>query len=220
MIINVIPFLLIWGFFVFAEIVAYRNTADKPIIYIYPEEETNLSISLGYSESITCSYPNYAEYNGWKVKASPNGDLKDLNTNKKLYSLYWEGNVSNLDKNMSEGFVVKGEEVADFLDEKLEILGLNFKEREEFIVYWLPQLEKNEYNFIRFALTEECNEYMPLDIKKINDDGSIEKADVDTLIRILMVFKPLSDRIEVKEQELPRQERNGFTVVEWGGSKV
>lgn len=30
-------------------------------------------------------------------------------------------------------------------EEKLEILGLNYKETEEFIVYWLPKLEQNEY---------------------------------------------------------------------------
>ena len=41
-----------------------------------------------------------------------------------------------------------------------------------------------------------------------------------TLIRVLMIFKPLNREINVKEQILPRQERNGFTVVEWGGSEI
>ncbi len=192
----------------------------KPIIYIYPEQEVNLQVELGNPELITTSYPNYFKYNGWNVKASPDGDLEDKNTNKKLYSLYWEGKMNNIDNGISTGFVVKGEEVADFLDEKLEILGLNYKEREEFIVYWLPKLEKNKYNFIRFALTDECNEYMPLIINEEKEDGTLEKAEVDTLIRVLMIFKPLNHEIEVKEQILPKQERIGFTVVEWGGSEL
>ncbi len=196
------------------------NSIAKPIIYIYPEQEVNLRVELGNPELITTSYPNYFEYNGWNVKANPNGDLEDKNTNKKLYSLYWEGKMNNINNDLSEGFVVKGEEVADFLDEKLEILGLNYKEREEFIVYWLPRLEKNKYNFIRFALTDECNEYMPLIINEEKEDGTLEEADIDTLIRVLMIFKPLNHEIEVKEQELPKQERIGFTVVEWGGSEL
>ena len=53
-----------------------------------------------------------------------------------------------------EGFIVKGEDTAKFLEEKLEILGLNEREAEEFIIYWLPKLEANKYNYIRFASVE------------------------------------------------------------------
>ena len=44
--------------------------------------------------------------------------------------------VMHLSSDFSEGFVVKGEDSAAFLEEKLEILGLNYKEAEEFIIYW------------------------------------------------------------------------------------
>ena len=40
------------------------------------------------SKNITVSYPKYESK--WNVIASPNGDLKDLDTNKNLYSLYYE----------------------------------------------------------------------------------------------------------------------------------
>ncbi len=42
----------------------------------------------------------------------------------------------------------------------------------------------------------------------------------DTLIRINMAFKPLPIKIDVKEQVLPVAERNGYTVVEWGGTRL
>ena len=42
----------------------------------------------------------------------------------------------------------------------------------------------------------------------------------DTLIRIIMDYKPLNEKINVKEQELEKATRNGFTVVEWGGRKL
>jgi len=180
---------------------------DKPIIYIYPIEETELNIRLGKPENIICSYPKYKD--GWDVIAYPNGDLLDLNTNRKLYALYWEGKDYG-EIQMNDGFVVKGEESAEFLEEKLRILGLNDREAEEFIIYWLPKLEANEYNFIRFMTMEEINNVMPLEISKTPD----------TLIRILMQFKGIDKKIDVKEQKLEQVNRNGFTIVEWGGTEV
>ena len=50
----------------------------------------------------------------------------------------------------SDGFVVRGADAAEFLVEKLAILGLNARESEEFIIYWLPKLQGNEYNYIRY----------------------------------------------------------------------
>ena len=35
-----------------------------------------------------------------------------------------------------------------------------------------------------------------------------------------MVFKPLRKIINIKEQQLKKVERIGYTVVEWGGSKI
>ena len=49
---------------------------------------TEISVKLLNDESITCSYPKYID--GWDVLANPNGDLKDLNTGRNLYSLYYE----------------------------------------------------------------------------------------------------------------------------------
>ena len=44
---------------------------------------------------------------------------------------------------MTEGFCVKGEDTAAFLEDALSKLGLNRKEANEFIVYWLPLMEQN-----------------------------------------------------------------------------
>ena len=127
-----------------------------------------------------------------------------------MYALYWEGKSSKIYnyENAQEGFIVKGENTAEFLEEKLEILGLNEREAEEFIVYWLPQMEKNKYNYIRFETKEEINKEMPLEIE----------PKPDTVIRVLMDWKTLDEKIEIEEQKLEKANREGFTVVEWGGS--
>lgn len=179
----------------------------KPIIYLYPEKETEITVKLGYKDKLLVSYPKYVD--GWRVIAKPDGTLIDKDTGRVLYSLYWEGKHTE-PINMNEGFIVKGSDSIKFLEEKLTILGLNDKEAEEFIIYWLPKLQENKYNYIRFADIEEINKNMPLEFSE----------EPDTIIRVLMQFKALDKPIEVKEQKLKTPNRVGFVVVEWGGSII
>lgn len=179
----------------------------KPIIYLYPQETTELSVELGNPEKITCSYPKYKEE--WKVIAELDGTLTDIETQRKLYALYWEGKEMPQPE-MTEGFIAKGEDTIEFLEEKLEILGLSEREAEEFIIYWLPKMQNNKYNYIRFATMEEINEYMPLELS----------VQPDSIIRVLMQFKAIDEYIEIPKQELETPKREGFVVVEWGGSEI
>lgn len=184
------------------------SSADKPIIYLYPTEETEISVKLNNKENITCSYPKYE--NGWNVLAEPNGDLTDLDTGRKLYSLYYESKNKKNYKVEKDGFVVEGKDTAKFLEEKLEILGLTERESEEFIIYWLPKLESNKYNYIRFATEDEIDNNMELDIT----------PKPDSVIRVMMTYKGLNKKLDVEEQKLVTPERTGFVAVEWGGSEI
>ena len=181
---------------------------DKPIIYLYPTKDIKVSVRLLNDKNITCSYPKYD--NGWNVLAKTNGNLVDLSTNRNLYSLYYESKSDVEFKIEKEGFIVKGEDTIKFLEEKLDILGLTERETEEFIIYWLPKLESNKYNYIRFATKKEINENMPLEINP--------KPDVE--IRILMLFKGLNIPLDVQEQQLVTPSRKGFVAVEWGGTEI
>ncbi len=180
----------------------------KPIIYIYPEMEMDVNVRLGYSNLLTVSYPKYES--GWDVHALKDGTLIDKDTNRELYALYYES-INKLDFKVEEdGFVVRGDDSASFLEDKLSILGLNSKEKNEFIIYWLPILESNKYNYIRFASMNEINENMPLDIE----------PKPDSVIRVLMTFKGLENEIKIDEQVLTPVVRNGYSVVEWGGTII
>ena len=86
----------------------------------------------------------------------------------------------------SDGFIVSREDTVSFLEDKLARLGLNEHEAEEFIVYWLPKLQQNSYNYIRFATMDEINKAMPLNIN----------PNPDTVIRILMTFKGLNQLLQ------------------------
>ena len=186
----------------------------KPIIYLYPESKTEVSVKLGYPEVLTVSYPMYKD--GWRVLAEPSGDLLDRETNRKLYSLYWEARNDLTSYKIDSGFIVKGGDIAEFLEEKLAILGLNEREAEEFIVYWLPKMEKNAYNFVYFARPEEIEREMPLEVA----------PNSDTEIRVRMLFEGFDDfrdlqaeygeAARVEEVLVPAPSREGFTLVEWG----
>ena len=178
----------------------------KPVIYLYPEFEMNVNVRLGEENKLTCVYPFYG--NCWNVFAKPNGDLVDLNTGRSQYCLYYEAIGKYAATN--DGFVIKGKDSAAFLEEKLAVLGLSEREANEFIIYWLPRLEANEYNYIRFATMEEINSNMSLNITPAPD----------SIIRVVMLFKGLDEPIDVEEQILETPERKGFTVVEWGGTEL
>ena len=180
--------------------------SKKPVIYLYPKEEEVIDVKLEYKGELTVTYPEYKD--GWKVKANPDGTLINLEDNKEYSYLFWEG-LSDLEYDISEGFVVKNEDTVDFLQEKLEYMGLTPKEYNEFIVYWLPILQENKYNLIYFA-GNEYDEYAKLNIN----------PKPDSILRVMMVYKALDKPIEIKEQKLEQFKREGFTVVEWGGTKV
>lgn len=172
---------------------SHISISEKPIIYLYPKEDTQVSVKLGNEDKITCSYPIYTS-GGWSVLAKPTGDLIDLNSGRNLYSLYYECDNSEQFSMKNDGFVVESEKLVEFLEEKLSILGLTEREAEEFIVYWLPRLQANKYNYIRFATMEEINQNMPLEFS----------TNPDTLIRVLMTYKPLEHPIDVEEQQLSK----------------
>ena len=181
---------------------------DKPVIYLYPEEENEISVKLGNADKLTSVYPEYN--NGWTVIAYPDGTLIDEKTGREYYSLYYESENTKEYDGLKDGFVVKNEDIVKFLEEKLSILGLNDKEAEEFIIYWLPRLQQNEYVYIRFQTMKEIEENMPL----------IISPKPDTMIRVMMEWKGLDKYVEVQEQELTQVNREGFTVVEWGGTEI
>jgi len=177
----------------------------KPVIYLYPEEETEVTVELVLDGELTCTYP--AHNDGWRVTALPDGTLTDAKGQTYNY-LYWEGETEMV-CDFSEGFCVKGEDTAAFLETELADLGLTRREANEFIVYWLPLMERNLYNLISFQ-TENYTDAAKLTVSPTPD----------TLLRVFMAWKGVEEFTELPEQELTPPERTGFTVVEWGGTEV
>lgn len=181
-------------------------TYKKPVIYIYPQEITDVAVTLDFNGKLTCTYPPYI--NGWDITAYPDGKLVNHSDGKEYSYLFWEG-ISDVTFDMSQGFVVKGEDTAGFLNEKLEYLGLTAKESNDFIVYWLSIMQSNAYNLITFQ-NEQYTDCAKLNVM----------PEPDSVLRVFMVYKALTQPISIEEQEIEPFERVGFTVVEWGGTEI
>ncbi len=177
----------------------------KPVIYLYPEEETEISVHLDYDGKLTCTYPAYD--NGWTVTAQPNGVLTGADGQTYNY-LYWEG-FSYTAYDFSQGFCIPGSDTAAFLEDVLEQLGLTRREANEFIVYWLPRMEENPYNLIAFQ-SQAYTEHAQLTIT----------PEPDSFLRVFMAWMPLDAPQEIPTQSLPSFDRTGFAVVEWGGAEI
>lgn len=178
----------------------------KPILYLYPKKDnTKITVSFKKPELLKTTYPKFKDK--WEMTAKKNGDLTDKNGNY-YYALYWEES-NKVKVNFEEGYYVTKDNAIEFLEEKLKYIGLNDKERNEFIMYWLPILEKNKKSIVHFELTEERQKYNELEIKPTPD----------SLLRLNMHVKKVDKKPKkLEKQKLYNFKRKGFVAVEWGGT--
>ncbi len=179
----------------------------KPVIYLYPQEDgSEISVSLDYNGDITDLIPEFNAENTWNVTADRDGKIT-FEGNEYDY-LFWEG-VPRFEYDFYTGYCVKGEETESFLREKLAEQGLNEAETDEFLKFWLSDMEGNPYNVISFQG------------KTYNKGAKLTVTpEPDNLIRVFMAWYPSDHHIRIMPQILDTPSRDGFTVVEWGGNKV
>ena len=185
------------------KIIMYLDS--KPVIYLYPESETEVTVRLEYKGRLTCTYPAPDPDGAWHVTARPDGTLTDKQGREYSY-LFWEGASDETHPDFSRGFVVRGSDTAAFLREKLAYMGLTPREYNEFIVYWLPRMQDNPWNLIAFQ-GKNYTDSAPLTVT----------PRPDSVLRVFMAYRPLAAPIVVPPQELTPFVRRGFTLVEWGG---
>lgn len=70
-------------------------------------------------------------------------------------------------------------------------------------------MEHNAYNLISFQGEAYTNS------AKLNITPT-----PDSMLRIFMAYVPLDNAVDIEPQQLETFERNGFTVVEWGGTEI
>ncbi len=182
---------------------------EKPVIYLYPETSQEVHVEVIPKGEFTFTYPKYE--NGWNVTANPDGTLK---MNNATYNyLFWEASeqLNPQDINSNIGFVVPGEDITSFLEEKLTLAGLNGKERADFITFWAPRMTTHSDVFLQFHFNKTCDRFGKLNVT----------PKPNSIYRIYMIWQPVDAlRIAPKPQEIPVMDRSGFSVLEWGGQEL
>lgn len=171
----------------------------KPAVYLYPTKKSIVDVSLRINGTLTKTIPTYN--NGWKVTANPDGDIEGG-----YDYLFYEADLKTIAL-PSEGWVVAYSELNRWFDLNLAKLGLNTKEKKQFIEYWMNELPSASYYKIQL-----------LDKRFLSDNMTLAiTPKPDTILRLNFYFTPLKQTETIKEPLIRPFKRKGFTVVEWGG---
>lgn len=183
-------------------------TVKKPVIYLYPESTTDVSVEMKVKGDLTFTYPEYRE--GWNVTAHPNGNLE--HSSGTFNYLFWEAdhNYQPAKDFHSKGFVVSSDDVVSFLEHQLKGAGLNSQERADFITFWGPQLVKHENVYLHFLFNDQCNQFASLNVSPKPDE----------VYRIYLIWSTEIPANRVVPQAIPSMKREGFSVLEWGGAEL
>lgn len=184
--------------------------ADKPVIYFYPEQTEKIDVQLNVNGTLGFTYPTYN--GGWNFTADSTGTL---HMNGKEYDyLFWDAktSVNTNDLDLRSGFIVSKDSLTSFFENQLSTMGLNPREQQDFITYWCPLLQVNEYSYVHFLFNEECN---------LIADMNIAPTPANTN-RVYMLWSDATeiDRNAIHPQTIPRFDRSGFDVLEWGGAEA
>jgi len=216
-----------------------RQKAMKPILYLYNTGSCDMiSISLkdNEKEDVEAVYPHYhcPIEKRWQVRTASDGTLIDATNNRKLQYIFWETVLhyqfsEDIRRELweySKGvYSVSKPDYIPFLEQCLEQLGMSERESNDFIVYWLTQLNQKENCLIKFE-TDHMHYHQSTEF--CSSVECLIEPTPNQYIRVMMLFKEgrnsLFDWSEDRvKKELPTIQRIDSTMnecllaVEWGG---
>ena len=174
----------------------------KPVIYLYPETTQTVTISLETDGDIFVSDPQI-KGNSWTVMANPSGDI--VYEGEHYPYLFYES-LTAQKFNLDEGWVIPRSDMTPWFGDYLPKFGLNEAETSDFVEYWGVNLPDSEYYLISLINVPSLERATKLVIE----------PEPDTLIRVILLIKPLDAPVEIPEPEIDTPERKGFVAVEWG----
>jgi len=182
-------------------ILEYMMEVEKPNLYLYPEEATEVTVRLGFPAGggVTISEPTYGD--GWTVGVAPDGKI-----NGEYGHLFYEAQVPP-DWQFDRGWVVQQRQLEEFFNENLAAGGFNERETADFIEYWVPRLDDKAFYVIYPQYARDIEPLITLTVEP-------EPAEI---LRLYYVISGV-DHVDryVPEPDIPSFHRHGFTVCEWG----
>lgn len=193
--------------------------SDKPVIYVYPTAAQQVNIRLDVRGTLGFTYPAYyfplnsdSAQSGWTFTAHPDGTIHQ---NGEEYDyLFWDAkhkfSLNSLDT--KTGFIVQRDSLVPFFEKQLGAMNLSPREQQDFITYWCPRMLMNEKSFVQFAFNENYDQFAGITIT----------PKPDHVFRVMMLWKNAAgmNAHKVQPQKIESVTREGFTVLEWGGTEL
>lgn len=182
----------------------------KPVIYLYPTKKTSIDVTVTVSGTFTARYPT-PEGDTWKVVATPDGTLFDPKTERRYGYLFWEASEpKGMALDPTRAHCVARKDLEGFLETMCLTMGLNDKEKTDFISYWIAPMSRHPYCLVQLVDERTYERYAQMNVQ----------PPPETLIRLFMIFRGAHEPVQCGAPTLPRHHRKGYTLVEWGGAEL
>ena len=131
--------------------------AEKPNIYLYPEQTTQLDINITFPHGgyVTTAIPDYD--NGWDVIVEPSGII-----NGQYEFLFYESSQPDYCQ-YENGWVLATEQLETFFTNNMTLTGFNPKEINDFVAYWIPRFTDWPYYAIYPQYNNELDDMIKLE---------------------------------------------------------
>lgn len=174
----------------------------KPNIYIYPEEETFLNVTLEFPEGgkVIASIPEYG--NGWDFTVNTDGIID--NEYEFLFYESIQPNVWQLEK----GWCISIDSLSEFFTTNLTEYGFEGREIDDFIEYWIPRFQTSGFYIIYPQIKTIIDSVVELHISQEPDNVLrlfylVENTETDKSAHLIV-------------PEIEEFSRTGFFITEWG----
>ncbi|EDR27347.1 ubiquitin, putative [Entamoeba dispar SAW760] len=199
-----------------------RQRGGKPVILLYDDkkkinEAVSVNIKFNEAMDIGATYPEIKtikesekikEYE-WKGTYNSDGEnnCKITVDGKEVEYLFWEGICLKESEFKGQQIGISQQHFEEELDELLERLGLNERERNDFIVYWITKLGKRKYHLVTIC-----------DSKFDKEVASLTVSGFEQTHRVMLKFEETKDLcgLEGVKSVTKRQRPTGKYVIEWG----
>ena len=146
----------------------------------------------------------------WKGTYSSNGNESCSISigNKKYDYIFWEGPCLKEEAFQGESIGIRKEHFEEEVDELLKKLGLNERERNDFIVYWITKLHSRKYHKVTICDSSYDDRIAPLKVTGFTQ-----------LHRVMLKFEEVEsiEGLKTVHDISSRQRPSGKYVIEWGG---
>ena len=187
---------------------------SKPVIYLYAEEDLSATVSPDFKGDLTFTYPIVEDR--WYVILKQN-KIINLSDGRSYPYLFWEGDITGLEfervSNSLSGSLIRASDVIPFLEISLVSMNLNQTEISDFITFWGPKMTLQNYVFVQFIEDSAVDEKL----------GALSiSPKPDNLKRVYLLYETFDENPELNfsPQEFKATDRDGFTVIEWGGTEL